>query len=83
MELDENYRILHEENNVILQFYENRIRTKKDNSNEEYEFTQNYYHPTLKSALKSYLNKSIAKPSISEVINKIEEVEKLILKLNK
>jgi hypothetical protein len=83
MKLDENYRILHEENNVVLQFYQNKIRTKKDDSKEEYEFTENYYYPVLKSALKAYLNKSIGKPTIKEVIDKIEKVEKLILKLNK
>ena len=76
MILDENYRILTDESNVILQFHEIRLRNKKDLSTEKYEFLDNFYYPTIKHALKAYLNKSLKEQyDFQSVIDKIEEVE--------
>tara|TARA_R110002153_G_scaffold246678_2_gene402560 strand:- start:651 stop:914 length:264 start_codon:yes stop_codon:yes gene_type:complete len=82
MTIDKNYRIVFEENNTILQYYQERTKTKKDNSKEVYEFTDNFYYPNLKTCLKAYLNKSISVPGdISKVIERINIVEKKISKL--
>jgi len=83
MELNENYRIITDENNVILQFFETREKeNKKDGSKEPYEFTDNFYYPTIKTALRGFLNKSI-KPStaVEDCLYRIEEVENIIKSL--
>lgn len=82
MKIDENYRIVFEENNTILQYYQKRTRKKKDKTEELYEFTDNFYYPNLKTCLKAYLNKSISVPgNISEVLDKINQLEQKITKL--
>lgn len=81
MKLNKNYRIVYEENNTILQFFEQRKKVKKDKSEEQYEYVDNYYYPHLKSALKAYLNKVVSDTTIEGVVSKIENVEKLILNL--
>lgn len=86
MNLGSNYRVIYDDNNVTLQFYEQRTRTKKSGLKESYEFTENFYYPTLKHALKSYLNKSlVGSESIDVVLQKISKVEDSISKqlLNK
>lgn len=83
LKLNENYRIIYDESNVILQFFEMREKQKKDNTIEIYEFTDNYYYPTLKGALNAFLNKYLeGSKSVEEVMSKISDVEKIILTIN-
>ena len=84
MELDDKYRVVYDENNVVLQFYEKRVKTKKSGDKETYEFTDNFYYPNIKSALKAYLNKSIkGSESVKVVLERINLVENRINQLNK
>lgn len=79
MEIAQNARILFDENNVILQFFEQRERTKKDGTKEPYEYQDNYYYGSVKQALKSYLNKSLKyAENIQEILRRIDEVEQKI-----
>jgi hypothetical protein len=76
MILSNEYRIVNEENNTILQFYETRIRTKKNGTKEDFVFTENYYYPNLKTALKAFVNKSISDcPSVNHVLREIKKLE--------
>jgi len=82
MELNENYRIIYDSENTILQFFELRESFKKEDklkilgTGETKEFTENFYYPNLKTALIGFLNKSThgtenAK-EVLEILNKIE-----------
>ena len=83
MRISDNYRVLPDDNNVILQFHENRTRGKKDGSTEVYEYTENTYHKTMKQALTAFLNKSQeGSQTVSDLILRIEKVEAEIEKLN-
>lgn len=83
MRISDNYRIIPDDNNVILQFHENRTRVKKDGSTEVYEYTENTYHKTMKQALTAFLNKSQeGSQTVSDLILRIEKVEAEIVKLN-
>ena len=83
MRISDNYRVLPDDNNVILQFHENRTRVKKDGSTEVYEYTENTYHKTMKQALTAFLNKSQeGSQTVSDLILRIEKVEAEIEKLN-
>lgn len=77
LEISENYRVVSDENNVILQFHEFRERKKKGTEEtEKFEFTDNYYYPTLQTALRAFVNKSIdSLDSVEEVLIKLEEIE--------
>lgn len=82
MKLSENYRIINDESNVILQFFEMREKQKKDGTVQTYEFTDSFYYPTLKGALNAFLNKNIkGSKSVNEVLNRISEVESIINKI--
>ena len=83
MTLSNEYRLVYEENKVVtLQFFESRIRKKKDGNTESYEFTDNYYYPNLKTALKSFVNKSVMpSKNIEEVLDKIKSLESKIDKI--
>ncbi len=83
MTLNNEYRLVYEENKtIILQFFESRIRKKKDGNTEAYEFTDNYYYPNLKKALKAFVNKSVMpSENIEEVLDRIELLESKIDKL--
>lgn len=83
MTLSNEYRLVYEENKVVtLQFFESRIRKKKDGNAEDYEFTDNYYYPNLKKALKAFVNKSVMpSENIEEVLDRIELLESKIDKL--
>lgn len=78
MKLSENYRLLNEDSlNVVLQYHEKRVNK---NTGVEFEYTENYYYPTIKAALISYVNKDLkAAKSIKEIIQRIENLEKKIL----
>ena len=76
MDIDNKYKIVYDENNVILQFHEDRIKVKKDGSKETYEFTDNYYYHNLKYALKGYLNKALKyNESLSDVLDELKRIE--------
>ncbi|MDB4486512.1 hypothetical protein N9014_00200 [bacterium] len=83
MTLSNEYRLVYEENKVVtLQFFESRIRKKKDGNTEAYEFTDNYYYPNLKKALKAFVNKSVMpSKNIEEVLDKIKSLESKIDKI--
>jgi methionine salvage enolase-phosphatase E1 len=84
MRLSKNYRIVNEESNTILQFHEDRVKTKKDGTQEPYEFVDNYFYPNLKSALKAYVNKAVGDcKQVKEVLKKISELEDQITNLLK
>lgn len=80
MELDEKYRIVTDENNVILQFFEQRTRkVKKTETEEEYEYTENYYYPTIKTALKGFLNKSVKEcKTVEQILAEFKRLEGII-----
>ena len=79
MKLDDNYRLVYDENNVVLRYEENRVRIKKDETKEPYLFNEDRYYPTVKSALKAYLNISLkGSRSIEDIISRIEKAEKMI-----
>ena len=97
MDLDNNYRIVYDENNVILQFFEQREKmiikrvvdkeTDKPKrlsipSGEFYEHTENFYYPNMKTALTAFLMKSLrGSETIENVLNQIARVELIILRL--
>lgn len=79
MKLDEKYRIVYDENNVVLQFFEQRVKEKKDGNKENYEFVDSFYFPNIKQALKSYANKTLkGSSSFLDLICRIELLESKI-----
>lgn len=94
MELNKNYRITHDAENVILQFHEMRekqilIKGTKDTTGryegtgEFKEYSENYYFPSLETALRGFLIKSTwGLETAKEILEKIEEVNKTIKSLN-
>ena len=79
MKLDENYLLVYDESNVVLRYEESRTRVKKDKSKEPYMFQEDRYYPTIKSALKAYLNISIkGSKTIEEVVDRINKAEEII-----
>ena len=81
MNLDNNYRIVYDENNVILQFFDQREKKTKD-GNVDFEFTENFYYPNMKTALTAFLMKSLhGSGSVEAVLQEIRRVESIISKL--
>jgi hypothetical protein len=79
MNLNENYRIIYDENNTILQYYQDRVRTLKDGSFQEYEYTESFYYPNLRTALVGFLDKCTwGVATAKEVLRKLNEVIKII-----
>lgn len=82
MNLSENYRLVFDENNVTLQFFEQRERNKQDGTKDTFEYTDNLYYPNVKSALKAFLQKSLnGSESVEQCLKRINEVEAKIDKL--
>ena len=93
MELNEKYRIVHDSENVILQFHELRekqilIKGEKDKvgkyegTGEFKEFSENYYFPSLETALKGFLVKSTwGLETAQEILCKLDEVNNTIKSL--
>ncbi len=82
MKLDEKHLLVYDENNVTLRFQENRVRKKKDKTEESYLFQEDRYYPNVKSALKSYVNLKLkGSESIQNILDRIDEVELLINEL--
>ena len=84
MDLDSKYRIVYDDNNVVLQFHEKRKRVKvKTGVEEDYEYVDNFYYSNMKQALKNYVNKSLkGAESIDKLIIAIEKLETKIDNLN-
>ena len=81
MNLNENYRIIYDENNTILQFFEQREKKSKSDCSVvvSYEFQDNSYYPNLKTALQGFLNKCTwGLETAKEVLTKLDEVAKII-----
>lgn len=77
--LNNNYRIKYEENNCVLQYFESREREKKDGTKEQYEFTSDWYFPSVKACMRKFLNLYLeGSKDIEEVLQRIEYCENLI-----
>ena len=95
MELNENYRITHDSENVILQFHEMREKQvlvkgegdatgKYEGTGEFKEYTENYYYPGLESALKGFLRKCTwGTQKAEEILAKLDTVNETIKNINK
>lgn len=82
MKLNDNWRLNYDENNVILEFHEKRIRKGKDDVETEYEFVDPHYYPTVPTALKGFLHKNLkGSESVQELVRRIEQTEKIITNL--
>jgi len=76
MKLSENWSIGYDTYNVVLECRETRTKVDKNGENKTYESVESFYYPTLKQALKSYLQKSLKQSkSFDEVLRRIDEVE--------
>jgi len=94
MQLNENYRIIYDSDNTILQFFEQREKqivtkvldetTGKNKhvstpSGEFIEYVDNYYYPNLKTALTGFLNKCTwGFETANQVITELNKIELLI-----
>jgi len=89
MELNKNYRIVYDSDNTILQFFEQREKTVKNETTKKYvgtgefkEFTENFYYPNLKTALSGFLNKCTwDSQTAEEVLAELKKIELLINKI--
>lgn len=78
MELTEKWRLLKDDTCVTLQFFEERERTKKNGSKEVYEYTDSYYYPNLKEALKGFSRKYVMPTEYQDILIRLERLETLI-----
>lgn len=90
MELNDKYRIVYDAENVILQFHEMRekqilVKTpgqktgSYEGTGEFKEFTENYYFPSLESALKGFVIKATWGIETAEgILSKLEELSNTI-----
>jgi hypothetical protein len=91
MELNKNYRIVYDSENTILQFFEQREKMVRDDENKRYvgtgtfrEYCESYYYPSLKTALNGFLIKCTwGLETAKEVLNKLNDAELIINKINK
>jgi hypothetical protein len=84
MELTKNWRLVNEKNTstITLQFHEQRVRTKKNEETEKYEYVDNYYYPNIKTALTAFLRYYTGDAKdVKGVLGRICEVEDLISKI--
>jgi hypothetical protein len=81
MNLNENYRIVYDSENCILQYYDQRERkVKGSDTKESFEFTENFYYPNLKTALVAFLNKATwGLETAEKVLSEIKRVEAIII----
>jgi hypothetical protein len=85
MNLNENYRIVYDSENCILQYFDLREKKIKDTGKTEtFEFTENFYYPNLKTALCGFLHKQLwSNGNAESILEKIVEVKLLIKSINK
>lgn len=83
MKLTENYSIEFDENNAILVFKETKTK-KKEGVDVEYVSTDRFFYPNLKTCLSAFIQKDLhGSTSILNVLNRIDELDLIISKLNK
>jgi len=94
MDLNDKYRIVYDTENVILQFHEQREKQtlikgakgqvgKYEGTGEFKEFSENYYFPSLETALKGFVTKALwGLETAEEVLSKLEEINNTIKSLN-
>jgi len=84
MILDENYRITYDNENVILQYHELRVKGEKSkDKGATFEHTEDYFYPTVGSAMKAYVNKSLKhSKSILDLVCRIEDLENRVATLD-
>lgn len=83
MKLNDNYRIVYDSENTILQFFEQRESFKKDDKLKQFgemkEFVDNYYCPNLKTALTIFLSKCTwGMETPKEILSELNRLESLI-----
>lgn len=88
MELAKNWRIIYDDTNVVLQFYETRTRNKVEKvkgkliptgETEDYEFTDSRYYPSVQSALAAYIKLAPkGSESIKEIVKRIDDAVKKV-----
>jgi hypothetical protein len=78
--LDNNYSLEPDQfQGLVLTFSEERIRTKKDKTEEKFLFQDFYYYPKLSQTLRKYLSlKQMEAGDLDELLDKVTEVEKTI-----
>ena len=80
MKLTENYSIEFDENNAILVHQETKESEKKG----FYVVINRYYYPNLKTCLNAFIQKDLhGSTTVLNVINRLDELEVIILKLSK
>ncbi|MFN7339799.1 MAG: hypothetical protein ACK5VI_01810 [Opitutia bacterium] len=79
VKLDDNYTLEHDGySGIVLVFEEERIRTKKDETEEKYMFSDKWYFPRVSMALEQYVKeKQIILPTVEEML----EVQKQVLEI--
>jgi hypothetical protein len=83
MKIDNFYSIDSSNEGSTLLFSEQRIRNKGTEKEEEFLYTEPYYYNNVKSALKSFLFKSLeGSKDVEDCIKRIEIAEEKINKLN-
>jgi len=89
MKLNENYRIVYDSDNCILQFFEQREIQVKDKKSRQFiktgefkEYTENFFYPNLKTALNGFMNKCTwGLETATEVLAELNKLETLIKSL--
>ena len=83
MKLAEKWRIVYDTpQTATLQFFEERVRVKKDGSEESYEFVDSFYYPNAKEALKGFVKKYCnGSESIKELVDRMDYLDHLITSL--
>jgi len=89
MKLNENYRIVYDSDNCILQFFEQREIQVKDKTTNKFvgtgefkEYTENFFYPNLKTALNGFMNKCTwGLKTATEVLAELNKLETLIKSL--
>jgi hypothetical protein len=88
LKLDDDYSLVFESNCITLRYKKlNEEKTKKSVSGKQIFTKKEYYYPNIKTALTGYLlhcTSEVVSPTVSSILDKIEQVEKVInnLKIN-
>jgi hypothetical protein len=82
--LDQNYRINTEDNNnCILEFFEQRTKNKGTEKEEQFEYVDQYHFAHVHDCLEKYLYlMQKSSKTVEEILAKTKEVENTIKKLN-
>lgn len=82
--LDQNYRINTEDNNnCILEFFEQRTKNKGTDKEEQFEFVEQYFYPHIHDCLEKYLYLTQkSSKTVEEILAKTKQVEEKINQLS-